>query len=56
MSNPSWDIKYLEDVERRLRRLEAKIEEIEKRVDAFEKDRITEPVKNPEPSPAKRKK
>ena len=53
MINPSWDIKYLQDVERRLRSLEAKIDEIEKRLEALEKDR---PVKTPEPSPTKRKK
>jgi hypothetical protein len=55
MSNPSWDIKYLENVERRLRRLEAKIDEIEKRVEALDKDGPLEAVTT-EPSPAKRKK
>jgi len=55
MSNPSWDIKYLENVERRLRRLEAKIDEIEKRVEALEKDRPVDAVTT-EPSPTKRKK
>jgi len=55
MSNPSWDIKYLENVERRLRSLEVKREEIEKRVEALEKDRPVEAVKT-ESSPTKRKK
>ena len=55
MSNPSWDIKYLENVERRLRSLEAKIDEIEKRVETLDKDRPFEAVTS-EPSPAKRKK
>jgi hypothetical protein len=55
MSNPSWDIKYLENVERRLRSLEAKIDEIEKRVEALDKDKPGEAVKT-ESSPTKRKK
>jgi len=55
MSNPSWDIKYLENVERRLRSLEAKIDEIEKRVEALDKDRPLEAVAT-EPSLTKRKK
>ena len=55
MSNPSWDIKYLENVERRLRSLEAKMDEIEKRFEALDKDRPEESVKT-ESSLAKRKK
>jgi hypothetical protein len=30
VSTPSWDIKYLEDVERRLKALEARAAELEK--------------------------
>jgi len=56
MSNPSWDIKYLENVERRLRSLEAKIDEIEKRVEALDKDRPVEAARVTEPNPTKRKK
>jgi len=55
MSNPSWDIKYLENVERRLRSLEAKMDEVEQRVEALEKDRPEESVKT-DSSSAKRKK
>jgi len=55
VSNPSWDIKYLENVERRLRSLEAKIDEIQKRLEALQKDTPGEAVKS-EPSPTKRKK
>jgi len=32
MSRPSWDLRYLEEVERRLRELEARVADLEKKV------------------------